>query len=60
MAAANTLLHTLWVPRQVEIDKQRTELKVDAFRSGFGSDENALAILEGFDDGGLHVGGFRA
>ena len=55
VAAADTLFDALRVPGQVEIDKQGTELKVDTFGSGLGGDQDALAIAERLDDGGLHV-----
>ncbi len=60
MAAADALLDALRVPRQIEIDDQRAELKVDAFRAGFRRNEDRLAFAEGFDDGGLHVRRLRA
>ena len=60
VAAPDALLHALRVPRQVEIDDQRAELKVDAFRAGLGGDQDALAVAERLDDGGLHVRRLRA
>jgi hypothetical protein len=40
VAAPDALLDALRVPGQVEIDDQRAELKVDAFRAGLRSDQD--------------------
>lgn len=53
MAATDPLLDALRVPRQVVVHDERAELKVDAFRSGLGRDEDRGLLAEVFDDGRL-------
>ena len=60
MAAADALLDPLRVPRQVEVDDQRAELKVDTLGGRLRGDQNRGFIAEMLDDGGLHVHGARA
>ena len=55
--AADALLYPLRIPRQIVIDEQRAELKVDAFGAGLGRNQNGLVVPESLDDGLLHVGG---
>jgi hypothetical protein len=44
VAATDALLDTLWVPRQVVVDDDRAELKVDALRGGLGGDHVGLEL----------------
>lgn len=60
VATTDALLDPLGVPGQVEVDQQRAELKIDAFGTGFGGDQNGFTVPEGIDDGGLHVGALGA
>ena len=61
VAASNSLLHPLRVPRQIEIHENRTELKIDALGAGFRRDQDRLFVAaESIDNGRLHIGGFRA
>jgi hypothetical protein len=39
VAAADALLDALGIPRKIEIDHERAELKVDTFGGGFRSDQ---------------------
>ena len=48
MAAADALLGALRVPRQVIVDDDAAELQVNAFRSGFCTDEDAGFVFEFF------------
>src|SRR6266571_2821080 len=38
VTAADALLDALWIPRQIVVNNERAELKVDAFRTSFGGD----------------------
>jgi hypothetical protein len=59
MAAADTLLHSLRVPWQIEIHQQRTELQIDALGAGFRRNQDCLAIAaEGINHSALHIGRF--
>lgn len=55
MAAADALFDALGIPGKIEINDQRTELKVDTFCARFRRDEDGLAFPERFDDRSLHV-----
>src|SRR5258708_7895987 len=59
MATANALLDTLWVPRQIVINNERTKLKVDAFRACLGCNHDASFFAEIIYQRGTHVGSFR-
>lgn len=46
MAAADALLDPLWIPGQVVVNDQGTELEVDAFRCRFGCDKDIGMFAE--------------
>ena len=55
MAAADALLDTLRVPRQIIIDHQGTELQIDALRPGLGGNHDAALLAEVIDQRRAHV-----
>ena len=60
MAAADALLDPLGVPRQIEVDDKRAELKVDAFSASLGSNHHCAALFEMLNKGCTGVGRARA
>ena len=59
MAPANALFNALWIPGQIVVHYQITELQVDAFRRGLGRDHDFGVIPEMLDERLPHVGGRR-
>ena len=60
MTASVTLLDALWVPGQVIIYYQRTELEIDAFGSRLGGDHDAPLFAEVVHECRAYVRGARA
>ena len=60
VTTADALLDALGIPRQVEIDHQRTELHVDALCGRFGGDEDRAGVAKVLDKGSADVDGTRA
>ncbi len=59
VAAADTLLHPLRVPRQVVVDHQRAELGVHPLGGGLGGDHDLRPLAELLDERGAHPGAAR-
>ena len=60
MAAANALLDTLRVPREVVVDDKIAELEIDTFSGGFGGNHDARFFAEVIDQGCAFVSRGRA
>jgi hypothetical protein len=60
VTSAYSLLDALRIPWQVEIDHQRTELKVHSLGGGFGCNQNVAVISELFYESGPKVNGLIA
>lgn len=60
MAAPDTLLDALGIPRQVVVHDERAELEVDAFGARLGRDHDPTLVAEVVDESGAHVGAARA
>ena len=50
-------LYALWVPRQIVVDDQRAELKIDPLGGSLGGDHDYGFVMEILDQRGPHVGG---
>src|SRR5262249_17689202 len=60
VAASDSLLNPLWVPRQIVVDDKGTELKVDAFGTGFCGYHDLSLVTEVIHESRAHVGSWRA
>ncbi len=59
MAAADALLDTLRIPRQVIVHDQIAKLQIDAFGGGFRRDQDRSLIAEVIDQSGAQIGARR-
>ena len=57
MTAPYALLNALWVPRQIVVDDQRAELKVDSLGGSLSGDHDDRFITEILDQCSPHVSG---
>ena len=60
VAAPDALLDALRVPREVVVDDQRAELKIDPLCGSLGGDHNYRLVVEILDQRSPHVGGLGA
>lgn len=59
VATSDALFDALRVPGQIVINYQRTELKIDTFRSSFRSNHDAAVVLKIIDESRADVSSFR-
>ena len=60
MATTNPLLNALWIPRQIIIDHEATELEIDPLRARFGGNHDGGTLPECLNQRSAYVHTFRA